>query len=142
MKAKSSTANFSFSTGVTLSITAFPVLTRILAELKLLTTQVGEKAMAAATFNDIVVWVLLALAIAVTGNGTTAGKNKSSLMFIWVLVSGLTFVAFMMVQKNFVQEPMGGEVGGGGWRWRRHCQRLPEAAASGGADNCFARRRR
>nr|DAD27869.1 TPA_asm: hypothetical protein HUJ06_029337 [Nelumbo nucifera] len=53
--------------------------------------------MAAAAFNNIAAWVLLALAIAVAGNGTTAGENKSSLVFIWVLVSGLAFVAFMMV---------------------------------------------
>ncbi|KAA8540695.1 hypothetical protein F0562_024386 [Nyssa sinensis] len=54
---------------VALSITAFPVLARILAELKLLTTQLGETAMAAAAFNDVVAWILLALAIALTGNG-------------------------------------------------------------------------
>ncbi|KAG2289730.1 hypothetical protein Bca52824_049334 [Brassica carinata] len=39
--------------GVALSITAFPVLARILAELKLLTTSVGQTALAAAAFNDI-----------------------------------------------------------------------------------------
>lgn len=53
--------------GVALSITAFPVLARILAELKLLTTRVGETAMAAAAFNDIAAWILLALAVALAG---------------------------------------------------------------------------
>lgn len=53
--------------GVSLSITAFPVLARILAELKLLTTQVGETAMAAAAFNDVAAWILLALAVALSG---------------------------------------------------------------------------
>ncbi|KAK9123183.1 hypothetical protein Sjap_012785 [Stephania japonica] len=49
--------------GVALSITAFPVLARILAELKLLTTEVGQIAMAAAAVNDVLAWALLALAI-------------------------------------------------------------------------------
>ncbi|KAM0068562.1 putative cation/H+ exchanger, sodium/solute symporter superfamily [Helianthus debilis subsp. tardiflorus] len=83
--------------GVALSITAFPVLARILAELKLLTTRVGETAMAAAAFNDIVAWILLALAVALAGNGDEGGAHKSPLVSVWVLLSGCAFVIFMMV---------------------------------------------
>lgn len=83
--------------GVALSITAFPVLARILAELKLLTTRVGETAMAAAAFNDVAAWILLALAIALAGNGTDGGGGKSPLVSVWVLLSGVGFVVFMMV---------------------------------------------
>lgn len=83
--------------GVALSITAFPVLARILAELKLLTTQVGETAMAAAAFNDVVAWILLALAVALAGNGIPGGPQKSPLISVWVLLSGVAFVAFMML---------------------------------------------
>lgn len=78
--------------GVALSITAFPVLARILAELKMLTTHVGELAMAAAAFNDVAAWILLALAVALAG-----GNHKSPLISIWVLISGVTFVAFMFI---------------------------------------------
>ncbi|KAG4164018.1 hypothetical protein ERO13_D01G209600v2 [Gossypium hirsutum] len=81
--------------GVALSITAFPVLARILAELKLLTTQVGEIAMASAAFNDVAAWILLALAVAIAGNGS--GQQKSPLISIWILLSGMAFVIFMMV---------------------------------------------
>ncbi|KAL6277876.1 hypothetical protein ACE6H2_021477 [Prunus campanulata] len=82
--------------GVSLSITAFPVLARILAELKLLTTRVGETAMAAAALNDVAAWILLALAVALAGDGV-GGHKKSPLVSIWVFLSGLAFVAFMMV---------------------------------------------
>ncbi|XP_034693888.1 cation/H(+) antiporter 20 [Vitis riparia] len=82
--------------GVALSITAFPVLARILAELKLLTTRVGETAMAAAAFNDVVAWILLALAVALAGDGE-GGEHKSPLISVWVLLSGVAFVIFMMV---------------------------------------------
>ncbi|TYI33164.1 hypothetical protein ES332_A04G113100v1 [Gossypium tomentosum] len=81
--------------GVALSITAFPVLARILAELKLLTTQLGEIAMAAAAFNDVAAWILLALAVALAGDGP--GEQKSPLISVWVLLSGVAFVVFMMV---------------------------------------------
>lgn len=78
--------------GVSLSITAFPVLARILAELRLLTTEVGQTAMAAAAFNDMAAWILLALAVALAG-----GAHKSPLISIWVLLSGIGFVVFMFV---------------------------------------------
>ncbi|KAK7245257.1 hypothetical protein RIF29_40094 [Crotalaria pallida] len=79
--------------GVSLSITAFPVLARILAELKLLTTHVGETAMAAAAFNDVAAWVLLALAVALAGGG----HQSNPLTSISVLFSGVAFVALMMI---------------------------------------------
>ncbi|GAV62700.1 Usp domain-containing protein/Na_H_Exchanger domain-containing protein [Cephalotus follicularis] len=82
--------------GVALSITAFPVLARILAELKLLTTHVGETAMAAAAFNDVAAWILLALAVALAGNGD-GDEHKSPLISLWVLLSGVAFVAFMLI---------------------------------------------
>ncbi|XP_042390957.1 cation/H(+) antiporter 19-like [Zingiber officinale] len=72
--------------GVALSITAFPVLARILAELKLLTTDLGRTAMAAAAVNDVAAWILLALAIALSGSG-------SPIVTLWVLLAGLAFVA-------------------------------------------------
>lgn len=78
--------------GVSLSITAFPVLARILAELKLLTTRVGETAMAAAALNDVAAWILLALAVTLAGGG-----HKTPLISVWVLISGGGFVGFMLV---------------------------------------------
>ncbi|GLU05899.1 hypothetical protein SLE2022_229720 [Rubroshorea leprosula] len=72
--------------GVALSITAFPVLARILAELKLLTTDVGRMAMSAAAVNDVVAWILLALAIALSGS------HNSPLVSLWVLLCGCVFV--------------------------------------------------
>ncbi|KAJ7944995.1 Cation/H(+) antiporter like [Quillaja saponaria] len=72
--------------GVALSITAFPVLARILAELKLLTTDVGRVAMSAAAVNDVAAWILLALAIALSGTG------RSPLVSLWVLLCGCGFI--------------------------------------------------
>ncbi|KAK6263197.1 hypothetical protein QUC31_009013 [Theobroma cacao] len=72
--------------GVALSITAFPVLARILAELKLLTTDVGRIAMSAAAVNDVAAWILLALAVALSGS------NSSPAASLWVFLSGCVFV--------------------------------------------------
>ncbi|XVE64748.1 hypothetical protein DITRI_Ditri07aG0126500 [Diplodiscus trichospermus] len=72
--------------GVALSITAFPVLARILAELKLLTTDIGRMAMSAAAVNDVAAWILLALAVALSGS------TSSPVVSLWVFLSGCGFV--------------------------------------------------
>ncbi|KAA8520915.1 hypothetical protein F0562_011588 [Nyssa sinensis] len=72
--------------GVALSITAFPVLARILSELKLLTTDVGRMAMSAAALNDVAAWILLAVAIAISGTG------HSPVISLWVFLCGCGFV--------------------------------------------------
>ncbi|GFP86674.1 cation/H(+) antiporter 18 [Phtheirospermum japonicum] len=77
--------------GVALSITAFPVLARILAELKLLTTDVGRMAMSAAAVNDVAAWILLALAIALSGTG------RSPLVSLWVFLCGFGFITLCVL---------------------------------------------
>lgn len=66
--------HFMLFTGVAYSITAFPVLCRILTELKLLDTTVGIVVLSAGVGNDIVGWILLALSVALVnaGSGVTA----------------------------------------------------------------------
>ncbi|KAM0951291.1 putative cation/H+ exchanger, sodium/solute symporter superfamily [Dioscorea sansibarensis] len=76
--------------GVALSITAFPVLARILVELKLLTTNLGQIAMSAAAVNDVAAWILLALAIVLSGSGP-------ALISLWVLLCGLAFVGVVAI---------------------------------------------
>ena len=72
--------------GGPLSVTAFPVLARILAELKLLTTDVGRMAMSAAAVNDVAAWIVLALAIALSGTG------HYPIIVLWVFLCGFGFV--------------------------------------------------
>ena len=57
----------------------------ILAELKLLTTDLGRMAMSAAAVNDVAAWILLALAIALSGDG-------SPIISLWVLLTAAGFV--------------------------------------------------
>ncbi|KAG6336877.1 hypothetical protein ID866_2203 [Astraeus odoratus] len=65
---------FMLFVGVTYSITAFPVLCRILTELKLLGTTVGLIVLSAGVANDVIAWTLLALSVALVNatSGLTA----------------------------------------------------------------------
>lgn len=79
--------NFMLFTGVAYSITAFPVLCRILTELKLIDTPVGVIVLSAGVGNDIVGWVLLALSVALVN--ASSGLTALYILLVamaWVLV--------------------------------------------------------
>ncbi|KAG0365380.1 K(+)/H(+) antiporter [Gamsiella multidivaricata] len=73
--------------GVAMSITAFPVLARILAEQKLLTTKVGFLTICAGAVGDIVAWILLALVVAIINSASRITPLYVVLLSIaWILI--------------------------------------------------------
>jgi len=82
--------HFMLFTGVAYSITAFPVLCRILTELKLLDTTVGIIVLSAGVGNDIIGWTLLALSVALVNAG-------SGLTALWILLVCIGWTVFMLV---------------------------------------------
>jgi Kef-type K+ transport system membrane component KefB len=75
--------------GVSFSITAFPVLCRVLTELKLLDTTVGICVLSAGVCNDIVGWTLLALAVALV-------NASSGLTALWVIMCTIAWALFLL----------------------------------------------
>ncbi|KAF2840514.1 hypothetical protein M501DRAFT_931779 [Patellaria atrata CBS 101060] len=75
--------------GVAMAITAFPVLCRILVDLKLLVTPVGIIVLSAGVGNDVIGWILLALCVALVNSG-------SGLTAVWVLLTCLGYVLFLV----------------------------------------------
>ena len=59
--------------GVAMSITAFPVLARILTDRGQTRTALGTAALACAAINDVTAWILLALVVGVTRAMPTSG---------------------------------------------------------------------
>lgn len=82
--------HFLLFVGVSFAITAFPVLARILTELKLLDTTVGVVVLSAGVGNDIVGWVLLALAVALV-------NASSGLTALWILLVAIGWTLFLLV---------------------------------------------
>ena len=80
---------FTLFTGVAYSITAFPLLCRILTELKLLDTTVGIVVLSAGVCNDIIGWILLALGVALVNAG-------SGLTAVWALLVCIGWTIFML----------------------------------------------
>jgi K+:H+ antiporter len=74
---------FALFMGVSMSVTAFPVLARILVERRMLKRPVGALSLASAAIDDVTAWTLLAFATAVA----SAGSGLE-----WLRVIGLTIV--------------------------------------------------
>ncbi|KAF2254929.1 K(+)/H(+) antiporter-like protein 1 [Trematosphaeria pertusa] len=75
--------------GVAMAITAFPVLCRILTELKLLMTPVGIIVLSAGVANDVVGWILLALCVALVNAGT-------GLTALWILLTCVGYILLLV----------------------------------------------
>lgn len=102
---------FALFLGVALSITAFPVLARILKDRDMTRTRVGQLSLGAAGIVDALAWVLLALVIAL------AGADASPAAFARISVGAVVLVAvvFSVVKPAIA------------WLLRRHA---PDGAAT------------
>ncbi|MBI3299460.1 MAG: cation:proton antiporter [Elusimicrobia bacterium] len=79
---------FALFIGISMSITAFPVLAHILHERGMTNTPLGSLALACAAIDDISGWTLLAVVLAVAGGGTlmaAGGILGSTLLFAGVM---------------------------------------------------------
>ena len=88
---------FALFLGAALSITAFPVLARIITENNLQGTRLGTLALTCAAVDDVTAWCLLALAIAVTRTNSMSGA-------IPTVIESLVYIGFMVtVGRWFLQ---------------------------------------
>jgi Kef-type K+ transport system membrane component KefB len=84
---------FTLFLGAAMSVTAFPVLARILDERRLHGTRIGAVALSAAAVDDVTAWCILAAVVAVaqasvagTGGGLAAFATTMAWAAAWVLV--------------------------------------------------------
>jgi Kef-type K+ transport system membrane component KefB len=78
--------------GVAMSITALPVLARILTERGMQRTPIGVLALACAAIDDVIGWSLLAIVVAVAAGGSIGGSLAImgwTLLFVGVMFFGV-----------------------------------------------------
>lgn len=86
--------------GVAMSITAFPVLARILNDRGMHRTSVGVIALAAAAIDDVLAWTLLALVYAVA-----SGNSPLAVLRIVALTAVFAAVMFLVVKPLLARIP-------------------------------------
>ena len=84
--------SFALFMGISMSITAFPVLARIIKERGLTKTPLGVLAITCAAVDDVTAWCLLAAAIAIV----KAGSITSSLFTIGLAIAYIAFMLFII----------------------------------------------
>jgi len=95
---------FSLFIGVSMSVTAFPVLSRILSDLGLNKTSLGITALTCAAVDDVTAWCLLAVVVGVveahgTGSLITAAMAVAYIVLMIVIVRP-TVVRLTLRQEN------------------------------------------
>ncbi|MDF3069816.1 MAG: putative cation transporter/universal stress family protein [Polyangiaceae bacterium] len=80
---------FALFIGISMSVTAFPVLARILTERGLFGSRVGVIAIACAAVDDVTAWCLLAVVVAIA-------RAKGLTDAAWTVGLSLVFSAFML----------------------------------------------
>ncbi len=98
---------FALFLGIAMSITAFPVLARILEERRMLHTPVGRMAIACAAIGDVSAWCVLALVVAlVHAHGPWAAARSAglALLFVLALHGGIK----PWLRRRFAHEPAAG----------------------------------
>jgi Kef-type K+ transport system membrane component KefB len=83
--------SFALFTGVAMSVTAFPVLARILTDRGMTKTQLGSIALACAATDDVTAWCLLALLVSVA-----RARPGTALVVIALLVVFAVFMLFVV----------------------------------------------
>ncbi|KYF74585.1 potassium transporter [Sorangium cellulosum] len=82
-------ASFTLFMGVAMSITAFPVLARILTDKRLLGTKVGALTITCAAVDDVTAWCILAFVVSIARSTGLVGA-------VWTTFFALAYIAGMM----------------------------------------------
>lgn len=88
---------FALFMGVSMSVTAFPVLARILADRGIARTRMGMVAIACAAVDDATAWCLLALVVSIAQARASDAAVTSALAVAFVLV--MAFVAAPAIRR-------------------------------------------
>jgi len=102
---------FALYLGVALAVTAFPVLARILKDRQLQHTRIGRLALSAAALLDVAAWIVLALLVALTGDGdwSTLARTLGGLAALLLVVYGALrpFYAWLLHRHAHDGKPSG-----------------------------------
>jgi Kef-type K+ transport system membrane component KefB len=93
--------SFALFIGISMSITAFPVLVRILQDRKLFRSKLGQVATVCAAIGDVTAWCILAFVIAIAG-----AANVRAAAFSLMLVAFYVAVMILLV-RPFLHRMLG-----------------------------------
>ncbi len=98
---------FSLFLGVSMSITAFPVLARILADRGALKTPLGTMALGCAAFDDVTAWTLLALIVGFVS--AEEGDAMRTVVYVTIYIVAMFAIVRPLLRALVAREDARGE---------------------------------
>lgn len=98
---------FALFLGVSMSITAFPVLARILEERNLQKSALGTTALLCAAVDDVIAWILLAVALTFVLSIGGNAVNPARLLWLGAYLAVMLFLVRPMGQRLAAQQRNG-----------------------------------
>ncbi|MFZ0602136.1 MAG: cation:proton antiporter [Roseiarcus sp.] len=89
-----SPAVFIAAMGISLSMTALPVLAAILGEMNLLSSRIGQLALGVAGVNNITLWILLGILLTTAAAGRVGHDHGAAAVYL--LISAPVYLLFMV----------------------------------------------
>lgn len=103
---------FALFIAVSMAITAFPVMARILKERGMTHTPVGQLSLTSAALADVLAWVMLALVVALVSAGSGWGRFWLTLVGLVVLCAAAAFVVRPLLARLLARHAPDGRPGG------------------------------
>lgn len=97
---KASFGSFAFFMGISMSITAFPVLARIIQEKKMAQSPLGITALSAAAIDDVTAWTLLAFIVAIV-ESSSASDVLYTIGFFGAFLLAMVTLVRPFLEKRF-----------------------------------------
>lgn len=92
---------FALFIGLSMSITAFPVLARIVRDRGLINTDFGDMVLVSASFSDIAAWCVLTVVVAITSSGNIAAALVTVILSV-LFVTVMFFVLHPVLKRSSI----------------------------------------
>jgi Kef-type K+ transport system membrane component KefB len=97
--------SFALFMGIALSITAFPVLARVIEERGLTRTPLGSTALACAAVDDVTAWSLLAIVVTLVTAGGVGGTLAFMVCALALFMAAMVWLVRPGIERRFAGPP-------------------------------------
>jgi Kef-type K+ transport system membrane component KefB len=94
---------FSFFIAIAISLSAIPVIAKVLMDLKLIRRDIGQITLAVGMFDDTIAWILLSIVLGLLGGGLVSVATIGFSFLKVILFFGLSFFAGKIIVKYLVE---------------------------------------
>lgn len=93
---------FSLFFGTALSISALPVIAKVLLDLNMIKSDMGVLVVASAAFNDLFGWIVFSIVLSLMGTGAAHGRSVQQTILFTILFTAITLTVVRMALHRII----------------------------------------